>query len=174
MRQYARPASADSVVLRLQRSSSAFGSWLGTSLLCVPYPPHRISRIISWAECQTFLRRLWARGLLHSRRLWALLAALGMICPVIICVRIVDCSDMSGVEPSSEAPSHLRIPTSFLSSLAKIIIGSDILIHLLEELLQGLWWLPSKILCCWSWSKSLDNGFNSNLIWHCWCLSSET
>ena len=58
-----------------------------------------------------------------------------MICLVIICVRIVDCFDMFGVESSSEAPSHLRIPISFLSSLAKIIVGLDILIHFLEELL---------------------------------------
>jgi hypothetical protein len=51
----------------------------------------------------------------------------------------VDCSDMPRVESSSEAPSHLRIPVSFLPSLAKIIVASDILIHLLEKLLQGLW-----------------------------------
>jgi hypothetical protein len=45
-----------------------------------------------------------------------------VICPVIICARIVDCSDMPGVESSSEAPSHLRIPISFLHSLAEIIV----------------------------------------------------
>jgi hypothetical protein len=53
---------------------------------------------------------------------------------------------MSGVESFAEASSHLRIPVSLLLSLAKIIVSSDIFIHLLEELFQSLWWLPSKIL----------------------------
>jgi hypothetical protein len=47
-----------------------------------------------------------------------------------------------------DTPSHLTIHVSFLPSLAKIIVSSNILIHLLEKLLQGLWWLPCKILCC--------------------------
>jgi hypothetical protein len=81
---------------------------------------------------------------------------------------------MLGVESSSEAPSHLRIPVSLLPSLAKIIVSSDIFIHRLEELLQSLWWLPSKILRCRSWPESLDNRFNDNLIRHRWCLGSES
>jgi hypothetical protein len=68
----------------------------------------------------------------------ALLAALGMIFPVVICVGIVDHSNMSGVESSSETPSNLRIPVCFLPSLVEIIVSSDVFIHLL------------KILCCWS------------------------
>jgi hypothetical protein len=36
---------------------------------------------------------------------------------------------MLGVEPSSEAPGHLRIPIGFHSSLAKIVVSSDVLIH---------------------------------------------
>jgi hypothetical protein len=81
---------------------------------------------------------------------------------------------MPEVEYSSEAPSHLRIPVRFLSSLAKVIVSSDIFIHLLEKLLQSLWWLPSKILHCRSWPKPLDHGFNDNLIRHRWCLGSES
>jgi hypothetical protein len=48
---------------------------------------------------------------------------------------VVDCSDMSWMKSSPEAPCHLRVSVSFLSSLLKIIIGRDILIHLLEKLL---------------------------------------
>jgi hypothetical protein len=35
----------------------------------------------------------------------------------------------------SEATSHFRKPVGFLPSLAKIIIDTDVLIHLLKELL---------------------------------------
>jgi hypothetical protein len=97
-----------------------------------------------------------------------------MICPVIICVGIMDRSDMPGVESSSEAPSHLRIPVSFFPSLAEIIVSSDVLVHLLEKLLQGLWWFPCKILCCRSWSEPLDHGFDDDFIRHCWRLSSKS
>jgi hypothetical protein len=81
---------------------------------------------------------------------------------------------MPGVKSSSEAPSHLRIPISFLPSLAEIIVSSDVPIHLLEKLLHGLWWLPYKILCCRSWSEPLDHGFDDDLIRHHWCLGSES
>jgi hypothetical protein len=95
MKQYARPASADSVVLWLQRSPSAFGSRPGTSFLCVPYPLHRISRTISWVECQTFLRSfspLCLLGLVACRKfiafpkivslgLWIVLTCLGWSLP---------------------------------------------------------------------------------------------
>ena len=90
-----------------------------------------------------------------------------MICPVLICVGIVDRSDMPGVESSSEAPSHFRIPMRFLPSLAEIIVSSDVFIHLLEKLLQGLWWLPCKILCCGSWSEAFDHGLDDDFIRHC-------
>ena len=81
---------------------------------------------------------------------------------------------MPRVESSSEAPSHLRIPICFLPSLAEIIVSSDVFIHLLEKLLQGLWWLPYKILCYGSWSEPLDHGLNDNLIGHCRRLCSQT
>jgi hypothetical protein len=77
---------------------------------------------------------------------------------------------MPRVESSSEAPSHLRIPVSLLPSLAKIIVSLDILIHLLDELFQSLWWFPSKILCCQFWPEPLDHNFDDNLIWHHWRL----
>jgi hypothetical protein len=83
---------------------------------------------------------------------------------------------MSGVESSFEAPSHLRIPVSLIPSLAEIIVGSDIFIHLLEDVLQSLWWLPSKILRCQSWPEPLDRSFNDNLIRHreqVWCYCSS-
>jgi hypothetical protein len=85
----------------------------------------------------------------------------------------MDCLDMPRVEPSSEAPGHLRIPISFLPSLAKIVVSSDVLIHYLEELLQGLWWLPCKILRRYSWPEPLDHDFNDNLIRHYRRLSSK-
>jgi hypothetical protein len=94
------------------------------------------------------------------------LAALSMIGPVIVCIGIVDRSDMPRVESSSEAPSHLRIPIRFLPSLAEIVVSLDVFIHLLEELFQGLWWLSCKILCCGSWSEPLYHGLNDNLIGH--------
>jgi hypothetical protein len=86
----------------------------------------------------------------------------------------MDRSDMSGVESSSEAPSHLRIPITFLPSLVEIVVSSDVLIHLLEKLLQGLWWLPCKILCCRSWSEPLDHGLDDDFIRHYWCLGSKS
>jgi hypothetical protein len=97
-----------------------------------------------------------------------------MIGPVIICVGIVDCSDIPRVESSSKAPSHLRIHVRFFPSLAEIVVSSDVFIHFLEELLQGLWWLLCKILCCGSWSKSLDHGLDDNLVGHCRRLSSQS
>jgi hypothetical protein len=73
-----------------------------------------------------------------------------MIAPVPTLTGIVYCSDMPWVKPSSEAPGHLKIFVSFLPSLQEIVVGSDVLIHLLEKLLQGLGGLSGKILCCWA------------------------
>jgi hypothetical protein len=61
-----------------------------------------------------------------------------MVVPVLTLTEIVYCSDMPWVEPSSEAPGHLRIFVSFLPSLSEIVVSSDVLIHLQEKLLQGL------------------------------------
>ena len=86
----------------------------------------------------------------------------------------MDCSDMPRVEPSSKAPSHLGVSVGLFPSLSKVIIGPDVLIHLLEDLFQSLWWLPHKILHRWSWSKPLDHSFDNNLVWHHWRLILET
>jgi hypothetical protein len=96
-----------------------------------------------------------------------------MIVPVLTLTGIVYCPDMPWMKPSSEAPGHLRISVVFLPSLSEIIVSSNLFIHLLEKLLQGLGRLSGKILCCWTWKNSFDHGFNDNLIWHCWRLSSE-
>jgi hypothetical protein len=101
-----------------------------------------------------------------------MLAALSVVGPIIVCIGIVDCSDMPGVKSSSEAPSHPRIPICFLPSLMEVIVSSDVFIHLLEKLFQGLWWLPCEILSCGSWSEPLDYDLNDNLIGHCRRLSS--
>jgi hypothetical protein len=53
---------------------------------------------------------------------------------------------MPRIKPSSEAPGHFREPESFLPSLAKIIVSSNILVHLLEQLLQSLRRLPGEVL----------------------------
>jgi hypothetical protein len=82
--------------------------------------------------------------------------------------------DMPRVESSSEAPSHLGESVGLFPSLPKVIVGSDVLVHFLEQLLQGLWWLPCKILCCGAWSKAFDHGFNDDLIGHFRCLSSKS
>ena len=81
---------------------------------------------------------------------------------------------MPGVESSSEAPGHLKVSVSFFPSLPEIIISSDVFIHFLEKLLQGLQRLPCKILCRWSWSEPLDHGLNDNLIGHYRRLSSQS
>jgi hypothetical protein len=78
------------------------------------------------------------------------LASLSVIGPIITCIRIVDCSNVPRVKSSLEAPSHLRVSICFLPSLAEVVVSSDVFIHLLEKFLQGLWWLPCKILSCGS------------------------
>ena len=80
---------------------------------------------------------------------------------------------MPRVESSSEAPGHLRVSVGFFPSLPKVIVGSDVLIHFLEKLLQGLQWLPCKVLCRRSWPEPLDHGLNDDLIGHYRCLSSQ-
>jgi hypothetical protein len=96
-----------------------------------------------------------------------------MIPPVVICARIMNRPDMPRVESSSEAPGQLRVSEGFFPSLPKIIVGSDVLIHVLEKLLQGLRWLPCEVLCRRSWPEPLDHGLNDDLIGHCRCLSSQ-
>jgi hypothetical protein len=81
---------------------------------------------------------------------------------------------MPWMKSSFEAPGHLRKHVCFLPSLAEIIIGPDVLIHLLKELLQGLWGLPGKVLGYRSWPKPIDHGLNDNFIRNCRRLCSQT
>jgi hypothetical protein len=81
---------------------------------------------------------------------------------------------MPRVDSSSEAPSHLREPVSFLPSLAEVIVSPDVLIHFLKQLLQSLWRLSSELLGSRSWTKPLNHGLNDNLIRHCGHLCSQT
>jgi hypothetical protein len=73
---------------------------------------------------------------------------------------------MPRVDSSSEAPGHFRESVSFFSSLAKVIVSPDVLIHFLEQLLQSLWGLPGEVRSHRSWSKALNNGLNNNFIRH--------
>jgi hypothetical protein len=60
-----------------------------------------------------------------------MLMSLGVISSVFALAWIVYRPDMPWVESSAEAPGHLRISVGFFPSLSKIIVGSDVLIHLL-------------------------------------------
>jgi hypothetical protein len=80
---------------------------------------------------------------------------------------------MPRVDSSSEAPSHLRKPISFLPSLAEIIIGPDVLIHFLKQLLQSLRGFPGEVLSHRSWPKTLDHGLNDDFIGHYGRLCSQ-
>jgi hypothetical protein len=59
--------------------------------------------------------------------------SLGVIVFVFILIWIMYGPDMPWVETSVEAPGHLGIPEGLLFPLPKIIICSDIFIHLLEN-----------------------------------------
>jgi hypothetical protein len=77
---------------------------------------------------------------------------------------------MSRMDSSSEAPGYFRESVSFLPSLAEVVVSSDVLIHLLKQLLQGLRGLPCEVLSHSSWPKALNHGLNDNLIGYCRCL----
>jgi hypothetical protein len=81
---------------------------------------------------------------------------------------------MPGVDSSSEAPSHLRKSVSFFPSLLEVIVSSDVLIHLLNQLLQSLGRFPGEVLSRGSSPKTLDHGLNDNFIGHCGCLCSQS
>jgi hypothetical protein len=81
---------------------------------------------------------------------------------------------MPRVDSSSEAPSHLRKPISFLPSLAKIIIVPDVLIHFMKQLLQSLRGFPGEVLSRRSLAKTLDHGLNDDFIGHYGRLCSQT
>jgi hypothetical protein len=85
----------------------------------------------------------------------------------------MDRPDMPRVESLSKAPSHLRVSVGFFPSLPKVIVGSDVLVHFLEEILQGLWRLACKILCLGSWSEAFDHDLDDDFIRHRWRLGSQ-
>jgi hypothetical protein len=60
--------------------------------------------------------------------------SLSVIVFVFVLIWIVYGPDMSWVEPSAEAPDHLKISQSLFLSLSKIIACPDISIHPLEKL----------------------------------------
>jgi hypothetical protein len=63
------------------------------------------------------------------------MAMLNIAGPFIIGIGVMNLPDKPGMKSPSKAPGHLRKPVGFLPSLAKIIIGPDVLIHLMKELL---------------------------------------
>jgi hypothetical protein len=81
---------------------------------------------------------------------------------------------MPWVDSPSETPGHLREHVGFLLSLTKVIVNTDVFIHLLKQLLQSLWSLSSKILGNRSWTKPYDHGLNDNFIGHYRRLCSQT
>jgi hypothetical protein len=81
---------------------------------------------------------------------------------------------MPRVDSSSEALGHFRESVSFLPSLAKVVVISDVFIHLLKQLLHSLWGLPGKVLSHRSWPKALDHGLNDNFIGHCGRLCPQS
>jgi hypothetical protein len=78
------------------------------------------------------------------------------------------------VDSSSEAPGHLRESVSFLPSLVEVVVSADVLIHLLKQRLQSLWWLFGEVFSRRSWPKTLDHGLNDNFIGHYGHLCSES
>jgi hypothetical protein len=81
---------------------------------------------------------------------------------------------MPRVDSSSEAPGHLRESVSFLPSLAEVVVSTDVLIHLLKQLLQSLWGLFGEVLSRRSSPKTLDHGLNDNFIGHCGRLCPQS
>jgi hypothetical protein len=73
---------------------------------------------------------------------------------------------MPRVNSFSEAPGHFRKSISVLPSLAEVVVSPDVFIHLLKQLLQSLWGLPSEVLSRGSWLKTLNHGLNDNFIRH--------
>jgi hypothetical protein len=73
---------------------------------------------------------------------------------------------MPRVNSFSEAPGHFRESISVLPSLAEVVVSPDVFIHLLKQLLQSLWGLPSEVLSRGSWLKTLNHGLNDNFIRH--------
>jgi hypothetical protein len=146
MKQYVGPASTDSVMPQLRQSLFAselrLDMFLWYGFIFAAEQAKQSSGLISVSSSEASAASAswgwWPEG--------ALLWPLRLTSSIITWVGIMDQPDVPGVNSSSEAPGHLREPICFFPSLAEIIVGADVLIHLLKKLLQGLWGLPGKIL----------------------------
>jgi hypothetical protein len=58
--------------------------------------------------------------------------------------------------------------------MAEVVVGPNVLIHLLKQLLQSLWGLPCEVLSRGSWPKTLNHGLNENFIGHCGRLCPQS
>lgn len=79
---------------------------------------------------------------------------------VFLLARVIDGLDISRRKPPFEAPATLQF-LRLLSMLMKIIVCSDILVHLLYPLLQRMRRFPGKVLWCWVWAKALNHCFDA-------------
>jgi hypothetical protein len=52
--------------------------------------------------------------------------------PFIIGIGVVNGADMPRMKPPFEAPGHLEKSVGLLPSLAKVVVGPDVLIHFLK------------------------------------------
>jgi hypothetical protein len=102
--------------------------WYG---LCFLY---RTSKTVSLVDLRIFRRSPWRLCLLE-----------------LVAGRKFAVAPKPRIGSSSEAPGHFRRSEGLLPSLAKVIVSTNALVHLLEQLLQGLRKLSSKVL---SWLGS--------------------
>jgi hypothetical protein len=58
---------------------------------------------------------------------------LSLISSVVAGARIMDRPNMPRVESSSKALGHLGVSIGFFPSLPKVIVGPDVLVHLLQK-----------------------------------------
>jgi hypothetical protein len=71
-------------------------------------------------------------ALMLPRSLGGILRPLLLASPVIT-LSVMNRSDMSRMNSSSEAPGYFGEPVSFLPSLSKVIVSADVFIHLLKQ-----------------------------------------
>jgi hypothetical protein len=98
---------------------------------------------------------------------------LKLVSSIITLTGVVNSSDLSTVDSSYEAPSHLRKPIGFFPPLAEIIVGPDLFIHFLKQLLQSLRMFSGEVLSHGSWPKTLCHDLNDNFIRHYGRLCSQ-
>jgi hypothetical protein len=140
----------------LQLALSCFGKFLlllygHLPILCsmALVVPTEMAKQFSWLSIESFSKALasfppswsWCAEvsliglLLGSRLLGLTLLPLRLTMLIFVLAWIMNASDMFWMEPSSEAPGHLRVPLGLFPSLVKIIIRLDIFICLLKQVL---------------------------------------